>query len=78
MTLRLDASDEAMLREVAKRTNHTLTDAVALSIRHYYDSLLQLGEREGPRGPRLAASSHRTAIDESIERNAEALELLSQ
>ena len=28
VTLRLDAEDEALLREVAERTNHTMTDKI--------------------------------------------------
>jgi hypothetical protein len=78
MTLRLDATDEAVLRDVAERTNHTLTDAVALSIRHNHESLLRLEEENALAARASRRAAHRKAIDESMERNAEALDLLSQ
>jgi len=78
MTLRLDAADEAVLREVAERTHHSLTDAIALSVRHYRDALVLQDEQAdlARRAERRAA--HRRAIDESMERNAELLERLAR
>ena len=78
MTLRLSADDEALLREVARRTHQSLTDAVALSVRHYRDELVRQEEDAdlALRAERRAA--HRAAIDASIERNAELLERLSR
>jgi hypothetical protein len=78
MTLRLDAEDEALLREVAERTNHTMTDTIALAVRHYRDLLAVQDEQAdlAQRAERRAA--HRKAIDESVERNAELLERLSR
>ncbi|KQR08287.1 hypothetical protein [Cellulomonas sp. Leaf334] len=78
MTLRLDASDEALLREVAERTNHTMTDVVALSVRFYRDALVAQDEQAdlAQRAERRAA--HRKAIDESMTRNAELLERLAK
>lgn len=78
MTLRLDAQDEAVLREVAERTNRTMTDVVALSVRFYRDSLVAHDEQAdlARRAERRAA--HRKAIDESMARNADLLERLAK
>ena len=78
MTLRLTAQDEAVLREVAERTQHTMTDAIALSVRYYRDALVQQDEQAdlARRAERRAA--HRKAIDESMERHAELLERLAE
>ncbi|MCR6648526.1 MAG: hypothetical protein NVV70_10450 [Cellulomonas sp.] len=78
MTLRLDAPDEALLRELAERTNHTMTDVVALAVRFYRESLVAQEEQAdlARRAERRAA--HRRAIDESMIRNAELLERLAK
>lgn len=78
MTLRLDPDDEAALREVAERTNHNLTDAVALSVRHYRDLLVLQDEQADLARRAERRTAHRTAIDSSVERNAELLERLAQ
>jgi len=78
LTLRFDAADEAVLREVAERTHRTLADAIVLSVRHYRDVLV--AHEEVPEHAARAArrTAHRRAIDESISRNVELVERLSR
>ena len=78
MTLRLSAEDEAALREVAARTHHNLTDAIALSVRHFRDVLVQQDEQADVARRAERRAAHRQAIDESLARNEELLERLAQ
>jgi len=78
MTLRLDAADEAVLREVAERTHRTLADAIVLSVRHYRDVLVVQEEAAELAARTARRTAHRRAIDESISRNVELVERLSR
>ncbi|GCD20049.1 DUF1778 domain-containing protein [Cellulomonas algicola] len=78
MTLRLDPSDEELLRSVAEREKRTMTDVVAISVREHAARLDAADEDASlaVRAERRAA--WRRSIDESMERNADLLERLSR
>lgn len=78
MTLRLDAADEDLLRALAEREKRTMTDVVAIAVREHAARLYAAGEDAALTVRAERRASWRQSIDESMERNAELLDLLSK
>lgn len=78
MTLRLDPSDEELLRKVAERERRTMTDVVAIAVREHAARLDAADEDASLARRAERRAAWRRSIDESMERNADLLERLSR
>lgn len=78
MTLRLDPSDEELLRSVAEREKRTMTDVVAIAVREHAARLDAADEDASLAARAARRSAAAQAVRDSIAENAEALDLLSR
>lgn len=78
MTLRLDTSDEELLRSVAEREKRTMTDVVAIAVREHAARLDAADEDASLAARAARRSAAAQAVRDSIAENAEALDLLSR
>lgn len=78
MTLRLDPSDEELLRSLAEREKRTMTDVVAIAVREHAARLDAADEDASLAARAARRSAAAQAVRDSIAENAEALDLLSR